>query len=352
MKFNPGDKVKFLNEKGGGIITKILGPTMVSVAIEDGFEVPTLIKNLVIMDSGDAYKKKFDENFHISTELPGGKIDEVEEFDHRITSLDRNFTKKEFSPGLYFAFAPHDQRMLITGYVDLIVVNNTEYEVLYNLFLKNSNGFEGLDFGSVTPFSKIIIGSVDQSQILDWCEGVIQFLFHKNNNDFIISPVDRNFKIKPSKFLKEDNYYYNKLVNQKALLVELFLLENTVDEIKVDKELIKSNILKTESIILKHKTDDESAEVDLHLHVLVDDESRLNNSEKMKIQLDYFVRCLEAAIKENLKKVVFIHGVGAGVLKYEINNILKEYENLEHFDASIAKYGIGATEVLIYKDQK
>jgi hypothetical protein len=352
MKFNPGDKVKFLNEKGGGVVTKILSPSMVSVAIEDGFEVPTLIKNLVKMDEGNAYQKRFDEDFTVNTEIPNHKAVDEDDNDARITALTRNFSKKEFAPGLYFAFAPHDQRMLITGYIDLVLVNNTEYQVLYNLFLKNNNGFDGLDFGSVTPFSKIVIGSVDQSEILDWCEGVIQFLFHKDNNDYIISPVDKNFRIKPSKFLKEDNYFYNKLVNQKALIVELFITENSINEIKADKELIKLNILKTESVILKHRTDDESAEVDLHLHNLVDDESKLNNSEKLKIQLDYFVRCLEGAIKENFKKVVFIHGVGAGVLKYEINNILKQYENLEYFDASIAKYGIGATEVLIYKNQK
>lgn len=351
MKFNPGDKVKFLNEKGGGVVTKILNPTMVSVAIEDGFEVPTLIKNLVKMDVGNAYQKRFDEDFSVNNEIPNHKAVDEDDNDGRISALIRNFSKKEFAPGLYFAFTPHDQRMLITGSVDMVLINNTEFEVLYNLFLKNNNGFDGFDFGSVTPFSKIVIGSVNQTEILGWCEGVIQFLFHKDTGDFIISPVDKIFRIKPTKFLKEDNYFYNKLVNQKALIVELFMLEGS-NEIKADKELIKSNILKTESIILKHKTDDESAEVDLHLHSLVDDESKLNNSEKLKIQLDYFVRCLEGAIKENLKKVVFIHGVGAGVLKYEINNILKEYENIEYFDASIAKYGIGATEVLIYKNQK
>lgn len=352
MKFNLGDKVKFLNEKGGGIITKILGPTMVSVAIEDGFEVPTLIKNLVRMDEGNAYQKRFDEDFTVNTEIPNHKAVDEDDNDGRITALTKNFSKKEFAPGLYLAFVPHDQRMVITGYVDIALINNTEFQILYNLFLKKNNGFDGIDFGSVTPFSKIVIGSVDPSEILDWCEGDIQFLFHKDNNDFIISPVDRNFRIKPAKFLKEDNYFYNKLVNQKAIIVELFVLENSASEIKVDKEMIKANILKSESLILKHKTDDESAEVDLHLYSLVDDESKLNSSEKLKIQLDYFSRCLESAIKEGLKKVVFIHGVGAGVLKHEINNVLKEYENLEYFDASIAKYGIGATEVLIYKNQK
>ena len=38
MKFNIGDKVSFLDEKGGGIITKIVDENIVTVEIEDGFE--------------------------------------------------------------------------------------------------------------------------------------------------------------------------------------------------------------------------------------------------------------------------------------------------------------------------
>ena len=39
MEFRTGDKVKFLNQTGGGIISKIISPSMVKVAIEDGFEI-------------------------------------------------------------------------------------------------------------------------------------------------------------------------------------------------------------------------------------------------------------------------------------------------------------------------
>jgi len=63
------------------------------------------------------------------------------------------------------------------------------------------------------------------------------------------------------------------------------------------------------------------------------------------LQISFFRQCLDAAITKQIKKVVFIHGVGAGLLKKEINDILKSYSNLEFEDASILKYGIGATEV-------
>ena len=57
MNFKPGDKVRFLNTTGGGIVVKEINAFMVSVAIEDGFEIPTLTAELVAMEpagkSGD-----------------------------------------------------------------------------------------------------------------------------------------------------------------------------------------------------------------------------------------------------------------------------------------------------------
>nr|MCU0517076.1 hypothetical protein [Oscillatoria sp. Prado101] len=41
-----GDKVKFLNQPGGGIVSKIISKTMVNVMIADGFEIPTLTSEL------------------------------------------------------------------------------------------------------------------------------------------------------------------------------------------------------------------------------------------------------------------------------------------------------------------
>jgi dsDNA-specific endonuclease/ATPase MutS2 len=49
-----------------------------------------------------------------------------------------------------------------------------------------------------------------------------------------------------------------------------------------------------------------------------------------------------------VKKVVFIHGVGQGKLKYEITRILHDkYPDLKYQDASFKEYGYGATMILL-----
>ena len=49
MKFKIGDRVNFLNETGAGIITKVLNNTMVIVAIEEGFDIPFPINQLILI---------------------------------------------------------------------------------------------------------------------------------------------------------------------------------------------------------------------------------------------------------------------------------------------------------------
>ena len=88
-------------------------------------------------------------------------------------------------------------------------------------------------------------------------------------------------------------------------------------------------------------------EVDLHLEELVEFPQLLDDWQKLHTQIQHLKKCLNAALDENVKKIVFIHGVGTGVLKTEIRNYLSNYSNLTFKDADQREYGIGATEVLI-----
>ena len=51
MQFYIGDKVRFLNEKGGGIVTKIINKKMVEVTIDEGFEFPYAIAELILIEA-------------------------------------------------------------------------------------------------------------------------------------------------------------------------------------------------------------------------------------------------------------------------------------------------------------
>ncbi|WP_340202731.1 Smr/MutS family protein [Ascidiimonas sp. W6] len=91
-------------------------------------------------------------------------------------------------------------------------------------------------------------------------------------------------------------------------------------------------------------------EVDLHIHELTNSTRGMSNYDMLTIQLDTAKRQLEFAMSKRIQKVVFIHGVGQGILKTELEYLFKRYENVSYYDADYQKYGLGATEVYIYQN--
>lgn len=91
-------------------------------------------------------------------------------------------------------------------------------------------------------------------------------------------------------------------------------------------------------------------EVDLHINQLVKHPKGLGNYEMLNIQLETAKRQLEFAMSKRIQKVVFIHGVGEGILKEELRYLFNKYDNVKHYDADYQKYGAGATEVYIYQN--
>ncbi len=114
------------------------------------------------------------------------------------------------------------------------------------------------------------------------------------------------------------------------------------------KEPIKRSFVKEK----KSKRDEFVLEVDLHIEKLVSNKRALSNYDILTIQMDNAKRQLEFAISKRMPKVVFIHGVGEGVLKSELDFLFGRYENVSFQDANYQKYGSGATEVYIKQNVK
>lgn len=91
-------------------------------------------------------------------------------------------------------------------------------------------------------------------------------------------------------------------------------------------------------------------EVDLHIEKLVDKPGTLEPFEALDLQLDTARGQLEFAMRKRLQHVVFIHGVGEGVLKAELHTLLRRYDGIRFSDADYREYGQGATQVWITQE--
>jgi hypothetical protein len=91
-------------------------------------------------------------------------------------------------------------------------------------------------------------------------------------------------------------------------------------------------------------------EVDLHINQLVKSSKGMTKHDMLSLQLDTARHKLDFAINKRIQKIVFIHGVGEGVLKMELEYLFGRYNNVKYYDANYQKYGLGATEVYIYQN--
>ena len=135
---------------------------------------------------------------------------------------------------------------------------------------------------------------------------------------------------------------------------ELILIESSVllndfskanfNSIKQEKEIPKSRSFVKEK---KSRKDEMVLEVDLHIEKLLPNKKGMSNFDILTLQTETAKRQIEFAIKNRIPKIVFIHGVGEGVLKAELDFLLGRYDNLTFQDANYQKYGLGATEVYL-----
>ncbi|WP_234859145.1 DNA mismatch repair protein MutS [Aquimarina aquimarini] len=93
-------------------------------------------------------------------------------------------------------------------------------------------------------------------------------------------------------------------------------------------------------------------EVDLHINKLVKSTKGMANHDIINLQLDTAKRQLDFAISKRIPKIVFIHGVGQGVLKEELKYLFGRYDNIRISDGDYKKYGLGAMEIYIVQNPR
>lgn len=131
---------------------------------------------------------------------------------------------------------------------------------------------------------------------------------------------------------------------------EIIKIPSEIIHVPLDEinQVLHQELQPQKKLSSKKPSPSNTLEVDLHIHELIDDARHLSNYEILNIQVNHAKKHLEWALKKRLKSVVFIHGVGQGVLREELYTLFRRYDNLEYFDANYQTYGVGATEVRIY----
>ena len=350
MQFHKGDKVRFLNETGSGIVTKIMGNGMMMIEVEDGFEYPYPANQLVAAEPNNEKEEE-------------GKRRPDSVQVNAINSTIENRAAELFIPnytdGIYIAFIPKHQQFPSAGEIELVLYNHSDYDIYFAMSLKDGRDWSCIQSGSIAPRRNLKIDTLTPQVIDDWGTLKTDLLFFKHAYYEHRAPVSDQLKLRGVKFFKDATYTTDLLTGKRAYISEIEILEPST--VAKDANPFLSNDYINRMLAEKEKTMTGKKfsiphlknqvlekEIDLHIEELLENWTGMTNGQLIAVQLKKVQQELDEAMTNRLQRIVFIHGVGNGRLKTEVIKILSECKGIRFQDASYQRYGYGATEVVFY----
>lgn len=367
MTLKVGDKVKFLNDVGGGIVKKIKQDTAF-IQTSDGFEIPALFSELIKVEEqgfggmvpevpSTPTKAPKTNSFVPATPISQQEIDELNE---EITDGDADeeiITSENCTLNILLGLVPLRRKGRMEPEFEVYLISDCAYHMLYTFSLVKENFVRGRKVGHVEDDAKVLVTTFSLAELRDIQSFKINCIFYKKGVYLPHEPVIYEYKVdslllaNPAQW-KENDYFDEKAIviniTEMSLLYEIErMVTETEDKFIIQKKKREKAPGKSAAQpALDGQADIE--EVDLHINQLVDDTSGLSAGEIVDIQIGRFTVALEGAIRGKTRKIVFIHGVGNGKLKYEIRKTLdSKYPKLKYQDASFKEYGYGATMVIV-----
>lgn len=318
---NIGDKVRLLHGKEEGTITKISGGGQVEIEIEDGFRIPVLKSEVVVISQAEKQFFGTPEE-KIAALIPPGK---------------KGSTSKT-SEGIYLAYIPYNDQNH-----GIFLINHTKRDLLYavsELFGENSKTLSA-GVAAANSYHKLDEKSIQQFEA--WPPLFFQVIPINSRVEKTIPPFERKVKFKASSFFRSKRTA--PVLDKEGYLFQLDTQVKDLDVGQLNKEL---NPEQADTKPLTHQFTRPPKEIDLHIEKLSKAHEALSNTEKIKLQLEVFEKNLNYAIASGMDEITFIHGIGNGVLRQEIHRYLSQMNHIKYFkDTHKSNFGYGATLVKI-----
>ena len=394
---NIGDKVRFLNTTGGGKIAGFQGKDLVLVCDDDGFEIPTLRSEIVVVetDNYNLVRKPVPSKERTSTSESDGLShtsikaalaahaaaanggengapeeelleDESEPADKEITFQPRPLERRGADQvNFYIGFLPVDSRALSQTEFEVYLINDSNLYVRFLLLTQEGEQYSLRHEGLVLPNQKLLLETIGHADLPQWERLTFQLLAYKTDKPFALkSPQNITLRVDGTKFYKLHSFAVSDFFNDPALVRPLVSEDRPAQSVSIAAETVEEALITPEVVRQaaerpkqqpdratdKSVTLDRNAivEVDLHADVLLDSTRGLTPTDILMMQIKAFHDTMRQYAKDKGRRIVFIHGKGEGVLRATLLKELKNhYRHCTHQDASFREYGFGATMVTV-----
>ena len=354
-----GDKVRFLNEVGGGVVSGFQGKNTVLVEDADGFEIPMLITECVVIDTNDY-------NIPVKPKVENGereKVNAERDADDEEAHLMRPMTFKakpvERRGGdmlnIALGFTPMNVRELSSTAFEMYLINDCNYTLAFTLLTQTNSACHVRHSGIIEPNTKLFLEEFDRSVLPELEKLTLQAIAYKEEKPFLPkAPVYVGFRLDCPKFYKLHTFGESLFFEQPAYIVDVMKDDQPARSVFIDAKQLRDAIIepkreeRPQVQTARNTMRNGIIEVDLHASAILETEQGMDSKAILEYQLQVFREEMQQHIKKKGTKIVFIHGKGDGVLRNAIIKELRQtYKTCIFQDASFREYGFGATMVIV-----
>lgn len=228
-----GDKVRFLSEIGGGKVAGFQGKNIVLVEDEDGFQMPMLINEVVVVGEDSYDTGRMVEQKAKARQAAIEEDVETEPADLPITFKAKPEERKGGDKlSAFLAFVPMEIKELSQSRFESYLVNDSNYYLRYVLLAAEGSAWKLRAEGEIEPNCKEFIEEFGREDLNDLEHLCVQLIAYKRDKHFLLkSPVNAQVRVDTVKFYKLHAFRENDFFEQPALIYTL--IENDVQKVKL-----------------------------------------------------------------------------------------------------------------------
>ena len=343
------------------------GKTVVLVEDEDGFQIPMLKSQVVVIGDEDYDTAHVVEARQATAQRTGASAskhvsDSNAPATHSSTVSNWRVQPQERKGGerlsAYLAFVPMDVHQLSTTRFEAYFVNDSNYYLRVAYLSADGSSYRLRQTMEVEPNTQVFLeefGREDLAQLERIC---VQMLAYKRDKTFLPKPaISVQLRVDGVKFYKLHTFQPSEFFEQPALIYTIVEDDRQPRPLVIDAKELKDSMYGGQADAAGGHAQPHAAAqpdkgqplvVDLHADQLLDTTAGMQPQDILDYQMDVFRRTLQNYARKRGTRIIFIHGKGDGVLRQAIVNDLRyRYKQYTYQDASFREYGYGATQVTI-----
>lgn len=314
MNYRVGQRVRWLHESGEGVISSLIDKRTVEVDFGDGFPMDVDIDEIIPVDQTEGiYLSRDDEKAKPAEPTP--RVMGTRLF---VVSLG---VVKEGSGYSFF------------------VINPEPTEVLFGCYVRRKGKLEGIASGKVASndFTQVLF--LSEQNLLEIKGFYFQFLNYVNGVGHPHQPFAYDLPWSRTQLAEPAAPVAWMGVSGWTFPLRQDRFTQDVNKTP-ESEFIR--IRQTEQTVVKPEPI-----VDLHIEELTRDFQRLTPNEMLRIQVQHMEKSLSDALTQGHDSMIFIHGVGLGVLKQKLLEYTRRLDSVAKTEpGDPLRFGQGATRVV------